>query len=96
MFFTSALTEPCDTRSRLDGSLRNQMRCQPSGAFRALKVWGEANFQLVTNEQDEKGSEDRKDEARGVKCGAFSRPGKHVRHSAADYRTDDAEHDRPN
>jgi hypothetical protein len=54
------------------------------------------NIQLVAEKQDENGSKDRKDEARWVKSDTFSRPGKHVRHSAADDRTDDAEHYRPN
>ena len=79
----------------LDGSFRKQLSCQPSGACGVLSVW-KANIQLVAEKQDENGSKDRKDEARWVKWDTFSRPGKHVRHSAADDRTDDAEHYRPN
>jgi hypothetical protein len=79
----------------LDGSFRKQLSCQPSGACRALSMW-KVNIQLVAEKQDENRSKGRKDEARWVKWGTFSRPEKYVRHSATDDRTDDAEHYRPN
>ena len=67
---------------------------QAIGACRFLSPW-KVNIKLAAEKQDKNGSKDRKDEARSVKSDTFSRSGKHVRHSAAEDRTDDAEHYSP-
>ena len=54
----------------------------------------EMDIQLIANEEKQDRAEAGKDEAGGM-ITFVSRARKHVGNSAADDRTDDAEHDRP-
>ena len=55
---------------------------------------GEMNLQLIANEENQDRAQCGKDEAGGMKS-FVCRARKHVGNGAADDRSDDAEHDRP-